>query len=257
MQALLRLHQRGPLAALRPTPSAALFPYLPQQPGYNKRLRAAGRHAALADPGAGHRHQVWADDMWLVDSTPVECGRSRETAQRSDLAGWAGYGYCAIALPLLLGAAAAPGVHPAGLPIAFALASPKADEREVLPATCSRPNPALLAGRSRPDHHRRQGLLRPRVRGRPRRPRRSRCSAPPARARRPRAGAALLQAAPPDHRVGQRHPQRPARPRTPRRPHRAGVCVRVLQRLLALTAAIWHNDHTGQPTPRSLTAYDH
>jgi hypothetical protein len=37
----------------------------------------------------------------------------------------------------------------------------------------------------------------------------------------------------------------------------AGVVVRVLQRILALTAAIWHNDHTGQPTARSLVAYDH
>jgi hypothetical protein len=33
--------------------------------------------------------------------------------------------------------------------------------------------------------------------------------------------------------------------------------VRVLQRILALTAAIWHNDHTGAPIHRSLTAYDH
>jgi hypothetical protein len=31
----------------------------------------------------------------------------------------------------------------------------------------------------------------------------------------------------------------------------------VLQRLLALTAAIWHNDHTGQTVRRSLRAYDH
>jgi hypothetical protein len=37
----------------------------------------------------------------------------------------------------------------------------------------------------------------------------------------------------------------------------AGVIVRVLQRILALTAAIWHNDHTGQPISRSLLAYDH
>jgi hypothetical protein len=37
----------------------------------------------------------------------------------------------------------------------------------------------------------------------------------------------------------------------------AGVIVRVLQRILALTAAIWHNDHTGQPVKRSLVAYDH
>jgi hypothetical protein len=33
--------------------------------------------------------------------------------------------------------------------------------------------------------------------------------------------------------------------------------VRILQRLLALTAATWHNHHTGRPVPRSLTDYDH
>jgi len=37
----------------------------------------------------------------------------------------------------------------------------------------------------------------------------------------------------------------------------AGVFVRVAQRLLALTAALWHNDHTGQLLKRSLLAYDH
>ena len=36
-----------------------------------------------------------------------------------------------------------------------------------------------------------------------------------------------------------------------------GVWVRVLQRILALTAAIWHNHKTDQPTLRSLVAYDH
>jgi hypothetical protein len=36
-----------------------------------------------------------------------------------------------------------------------------------------------------------------------------------------------------------------------------GVAVRVLQRILALTAAIWHNWHTCQPIMRSLIAYDH
>jgi hypothetical protein len=35
------------------------------------------------------------------------------------------------------------------------------------------------------------------------------------------------------------------------------VIVRVLQRILALTAAIWYNDMTGQSVKRSLTAYDH
>jgi hypothetical protein len=42
------------------------------------------------------------------------------------------------------------------------------------------------------------------------------------------------------------------RGRTPR-----GVIARVMQRILALTAVIWHNDQTGQATHRSLTAYDH
>ena len=38
----------------------------------------------------------------------------------------------------------------------------------------------------------------------------------------------------------------------------AGVCARVLQRILALTATIWHNETSNRPGPsRSLTAYDH
>ena len=35
------------------------------------------------------------------------------------------------------------------------------------------------------------------------------------------------------------------------------MIARVLQRALALTAVIWHNDRTGQPVMRSLIAYDH
>ena len=37
----------------------------------------------------------------------------------------------------------------------------------------------------------------------------------------------------------------------------AGVCTRIAQRILALTAAIWHNDHLGATIRRSLIAYDH
>jgi hypothetical protein len=36
-----------------------------------------------------------------------------------------------------------------------------------------------------------------------------------------------------------------------------GVAVRVAQRLLAMAAAIWHNHTTGAPVMRSLIAYDH
>jgi len=72
-----------------------LFPYLPRQPGYHKRLKAAAPllaaaidHLALQSPG-------WYDQVRLIDATPVPCGASRETVKRSDLAGWGGYGYCA------------------------------------------------------------------------------------------------------------------------------------------------------------------
>jgi hypothetical protein len=34
-------------------------------------------------------------NLHLIDATPVPCGSSRETVKRSDLAGHAGYGYCA------------------------------------------------------------------------------------------------------------------------------------------------------------------
>jgi len=36
-----------------------------------------------------------------------------------------------------------------------------------------------------------------------------------------------------------------------------GVIVRVWQRVLALTAAIWHSDHIGATTKRAHAAYDH
>ncbi len=36
-----------------------------------------------------------------------------------------------------------------------------------------------------------------------------------------------------------------------------GVYSRVAARLLALAAAIWHNWLIGEPTKRSLIAYDH
>ena len=42
----------------------------------------------------------------------------------------------------------------------------------------------------------------------------------------------------------------------PSRASPEGVTVRVLQRILALTAAIWHNHKAGQPILRSLIAYD-
>jgi Transposase DDE domain len=125
---------------------AHLFPYLPQQPGYNKRLRRAAaliRHCirVLAADTA-----LWTDDVRVVDPTPVECGQSRETARRSELAGWAQYGYCATHSRWFWGLRLHLVCTLHGLPVAFALAGARAGEREVLLAMFAA-EPALIAGR--------------------------------------------------------------------------------------------------------------
>jgi hypothetical protein len=77
---------------------------------------------------------LWTDPVWLVDSTPVECARSRPAAQRSELAGAAGYGYGASHSRYFWELRLHPVCTPAGLSITWALAHPKLDERQVLMA---------------------------------------------------------------------------------------------------------------------------
>ena len=72
-----------------------MFPYISGQSGYNKRLRALAGTIGWLAAVLATTTSVYTDDVHLVDSTPVECARSRPTVQRSNLAGWAGYGYCA------------------------------------------------------------------------------------------------------------------------------------------------------------------
>ncbi|MBA3399386.1 MAG: transposase [Acidimicrobiia bacterium] len=83
----------------------------------------------------------------MIDSTPVECGRSRPTAKRSNLAGWAGYGYCASHSRYFWGLRLHLVCTPTGLPITFALANPKVDERDVAIDLIDS-EPALLTGRA-------------------------------------------------------------------------------------------------------------
>ena len=47
-----------------------LFPYLPQQPGYNKRLRAAAALVRHCIRVLAASTSQWTDDVWIVDSTP-------------------------------------------------------------------------------------------------------------------------------------------------------------------------------------------
>jgi len=232
-----------------------LFGYLPGQSGWNKRLREATGMITAVMRALAADTTLWTDDVWVVDSTPVECGRSTQTVRRSDLAGWAEYGYCASHSRYFWGLRLHLVCTLGGLPVGLALTGAKADERQTLLGIFAA-DPALVADRpgqtviADKNYYGRDfegalaaaglDLLRPARKGQAERP-----------------GAGLFKPLRQTiesinqtfkgHLDLERHGGR-----TP-----AGVAVRVLQRVLALTAAIWHNDKTGQPTLRSLTAYDH
>jgi hypothetical protein len=108
-----------------------LFPRLPGQSGYHKRRRRlADTSEWLLGVFASHS-PGFSDDLLLIDSTPVECGRSRETAKRSALADAADYGYCASHSRFFWGFRLHAVFASDGTPRALKLASPKRDEREV------------------------------------------------------------------------------------------------------------------------------
>ena len=255
MQALVRFTSEARWLRHARKHLSGSFPYLPKQPGYNKRLRRAAGLITHVIRALAADTSLWTDDVWVADSTPVECGRSKETVRRSDLAGWAEYGYCASHSRFFWGLRLHLIATLGGLPIGFALTGAKADERYTLlgildtdpTLAADRPGQTIIAdknyfGKDFENDLDQAGLalLRPARKGED-----------------PRPGAALFK---PLRQVvesinqtlkGQLDLERHGG-RTP-----AGVIVRVLQRILALTAAIWHNDHTAAPVHRSLTAYDH
>jgi hypothetical protein len=118
-----------------------LFPEIPGQAGYHKRRRRlAGTlewlMSVFAEKSPGARSRVL-----LVDSTPVECARSRETVKRSALADAADYGWSASHSRYFWGFRLHAIFAPDGTPRALTLTSPKTDEREVaikLLARCRR-----------------------------------------------------------------------------------------------------------------------
>jgi len=71
-----------------------LFPRLIDQSNYNRRLRALAPQIARCINYLAFISPSFCDRLRLLDSTPVPCGQSRETARRSEFAGVAGYGYC-------------------------------------------------------------------------------------------------------------------------------------------------------------------
>jgi hypothetical protein len=230
-----------------------LFPYVPGQAGYNKRLRAAAHHISLAIRHLAMRSPSWCDGLRLLDATPLPCGQSRETVKRSALWPHAAYGYDRSHSRWYWGFKLYLLCAPDGMPITWCLATPKLGERQVAQVLLD-------------DAARQQALA---------------------------AGTIILADKGFAGRAFERHVGvlgagliRPDRKDEPRRVgslggmrqwiesvintlkdqlnlegHRGrtlgGVFVRVGQRLLALAAVVWFNWQLDVPDKRSLLAYDH
>ena len=233
-----------------------LFPYIPQQSGYGKRLRSAGPLITRVIRVLAENTPTSAPILRLIDSTPVPCGASRPTVQRSDLAGDAGYGYCASHSRFFWGMRLYLVATVEGMPLMWCLAHPKLDERDVVAALLEVDHHLItsgqviladkgFAGRDFQAVLDQLGvhLVRPARRN----------------SRDPQPGPVEQQLlrmrqwieAIFDTLKGQLSLEQHGARRA------SGLYARVGQRLLALAAAIWHNTLTGAPTKRSLIAYDH
>jgi hypothetical protein len=225
-----------------------LFPYIPGQSGFNKRLRALAPELVQAITLLARLSPSFCDRLRLLDSTPVPCAASRETVRRSALAGYGSYGYCRSHSRFFWGFRLYLLCAPDGLPVGFELAPANAPERAVASELLERvlePGQIVICDKGFAGREFQQlvagygaRLLRP------------------DRADEPRRHGSLgylrqwvestfdtLK----DQLGLERHGGRTL----------AGVWVRVAQRLLALAACIWWNWQTGQPDKRSLVAYDH
>ena len=108
-----------------------LFPQLPKQPGYFKRRRKLTDTLEWLLGVFASQSPGFEDDLLLIDSTPVECARSRETVKRSALGDAADYGWCASHSRFFWGFRLHAIFAPDGTPRALELASPKRDERDI------------------------------------------------------------------------------------------------------------------------------
>ena len=108
-----------------------LFPYIPGQSGFNKRLRQLAPQLVEAITILARLSPSFCDRLKLLDSTPVPCAASRETVRRSALAGIGGYGYCRSHSRWFWGFRLYLLCSPDGLPVGFELAPANAPERAV------------------------------------------------------------------------------------------------------------------------------
>ena len=233
--------------------AGAPVPLPAQQPGYHKRVKAAAPLICQATFYLATQCPSWADDLRLLDGTPVPCGTSRPTVQRSELAGLAGYGYCAAHSRWYWGLKLYLITTPDGMPVAWCLADPKIGEREVAAALLDR---AARVGALRP------GLILIGDKGFAGREFEDLVTAgyamslirPDRRDETPRHGAIgwirqWIESVN-DTLKGQLDLERHGGRTT------EGLYARIAQRLLAMAAAIWHNWAISAPAKQSLTTFD-
>jgi Transposase DDE domain len=224
-----------------------LFPYIPGQSGFNKRLRALAPQLLEAVAALARLSPSFCDQLRLLDSTPVPCAASRETVRRSALAGHGGYGYCRSHSRWFWGFRLYLLCAPDGLPVGFELAPANAPERVVAAELLERvlePGQTIICDKGFAGAEFEQlvsslggRILRPDRKDEP-----------------PRFGSLgrirqwiestfdTLK----DQLSLERHGGRTL----------AGLVSRIGRRLLALAAVLVHNWHRNEPG-RNLTAYDH
>ena len=254
-QVLLRFDDERRWLRAAPRLVGGLFPRLLAQGEYNQRLRnlaplmeAALRWLADATPAT-------AEQLRLMDATPIPCGQSAVTAKRSGLYGHAGYGYCPSHSRWYWGTKLLLICTCDGTVTGFSLANPKlAGERDQARQTlerqpANRPAPGTavvtdkgLSGQDTEDYFASDGLRLTLIR--PARKDETQLRPFPNWLRQ-RIEAVIWTL---KNQLGlERHGGRVP----------AGLWARIVQRLLALNACIWHNWQIGAPVKRSLTAYDH
>lgn len=231
---------------------AGMFPHIPGQSGYGKRLRAAGGLIAAVITELARDTDSWHDLLRLVDSTPLPCAASRETVKRSDLAGHAGYGRCPSHSRYFWGFRLYLICTAEGMPIIWGLANPKIGEREVAQALLEHDHQLVRAGQvilgdkgfAGRDF---EAFIREELGAHLVRPDRKDEPARFGRLARCRQWIEAVFDTLKGQLTLEEHGGRTL----------AGVYARVAARLLALAAAIWHNWHIGAPVKRSLIAYDY
>jgi hypothetical protein len=221
------------------------FPHLPGQSQFNRRLRRLT--AQIATVQLGVTELIAAGRVRLIDGTLLSCANYAGCASRSAFAGQAAYGYCASKSRWYWGLRLLLLSDRRGLPLGYDLVPANESEREgAFTLAAAHPGSLLFAdaGHRGRGHHESLELV----------------------------GVTLI--VPQQHRLGERPPAETLKARIRlviesvfanlKRQMRLedhlaktlpGLAQRVVQRLLALTLAMFINTLLGRPA-RALAAYD-